>query len=168
MSKQFLPEAARAKSSRDRRSLIVIGSVTSALAGIHLADHVLRGRQVAHHGLDPKWNHSGWPFASDVSPFTASLVIVISVLIGGLLLTVRRRAWAGYWLGASILLGLIVTVVHFVPTPNQESPSVIYHSWPGQPVLGVLAVAVTFAIVGALILMGVNALRVQRQSGSWT
>jgi len=91
----------------------------------------------------------------------------MSVLLGGLLLTVRRQVWAGYWHAASILLGAIVTIVHFVPTPTQESPSVIYNSWSGRPVMGALAVAVTFAIVGALLMMGVNAVRIHRRSGRW-
>ncbi len=161
------PAAAGTRTDRDRRSLLGIGTVTTVLAGIHLADHVLRGRQVRQAHLDPGWDHSGWPFTSSVSPFTFSLVIVMSILLGGLLLTVRGTAWAGYWLGASVVLGIIVTVVHFVPTANQESPTVIYNSWPGQPVIGALAVVITFAIVGALVLMGVNALRVGRRSGSW-
>jgi hypothetical protein len=128
---------------------------------------VLRGEHVVHEHLDPTWNHSGWPFTSTVTPFTFSLVIVVSILVGGLLLTIRGRAWAGYWLGASMVLGAIVTVVHFLPTPTQESPAIIYHSWPGRPVMGAVAVAVTFAIVAALILMGLNAVRVHRHSGSW-
>jgi hypothetical protein len=168
MGNQSPSELARARTSEDRRSLIVIGMGTAALAGIHLADHVLRGQHVVHQHLDPTWNHSGWPFTSTVSPFTFSLVIVVSILLGGLLLTIRGRAWAGYWLGASIVLGAIVTVVHFLPTPKQESPAVIYNSWPGQPVKGAVAVGITFAIVGALILMGVNAVRVRRRSGSWS
>ena len=155
------------RSRADRRSLLIIGAVTTALANLHLADHVLRGRQVDHQHLDPTWDHSGWPFTSSVTPFTVSLVVVLSILLGGLLLTARGKAWAGYWLGASIVLGTIVTVVHFLPTANQESPAVIYGSWPDQPVIGALAVALTFAIVGVLVLMGVNAVRVRRRSGSW-
>ena len=161
------PAAAGARTDRDQRSLLGIGTVTTVLAALHLADHVLRGRQVQQAHLDPSWNHSGWPFTSSVSPFTFSLVIVMSILLGGLLLTVRGRAWAGYWLRASIVLGIIVTVVHFVPTANQESPAVIYGSWPGRPVVGALAVGITFAIVGALVLMGVTAVRVGRRSGRW-
>ncbi len=161
------PPTSGVRSSTDRRSLLVIGGVTTALASLHLADHVLRGRQVDHANLDPTWDHSGWPFTSDITPFTFSLVLVLSILLGGLLLTARGKAWAGYWLGASMVLGAIVTVVHFVPTANQESPAVIYGSWPDQPVIGALAVALTFAIVGVLVLMGVNAVRVRRRSGSW-
>jgi hypothetical protein len=167
MDNQSAPPASGVRSSADRRSLLVIGTATTALAGLHLADHVLRGRQVDHAHLDPTWNHSGWPFTDSVTPFTFSLVIVLSILLGGLLLTARGKAWAGYWLGASIILGAIVTVVHFVPTANQESPAVIYGSWPDQPVIGALAVANTFAIVAALVLMGVNAVRVRRRSGIW-
>ena len=156
------------RSSADRRSLLAVGSATTALAGLHFADHVLRGRQVDHAHLDPTWDHSGWPFTSSVTPFTVSLVVVSLVLVGGLLLTARGKAWAGYWLGASVVLGVIVTVVHFVPTANQESPAVIYGSWPGRPVVGALAVANTFAIVGLLVLMGVTAVHVHRRSGSWS
>jgi hypothetical protein len=166
MVNQSAPPAS-GKSSADRRTLLVIGAATTALATLHLADHVLRGRQVDHAHLDPTWDHSGWPFTSSVTPFTFSLVIVLSILLGGLLLTARGKAWAGYWLGASVVLGAIVTVVHFVPTANQESPAVIYRSWPDRPVIGALAVALTFAIVGVLVLMGVNAVRVRRRSGSW-
>jgi hypothetical protein len=168
MGSQATAEAARVESGQDRRSLLVLGTVTTVLAGMHLADHVLRGEHVVREHLDPNWNHSGWPFTSTVSPFSFSLVIVTSVLLMGLWRTVRGKAWAGYWLAASMVLGAIVTVVHFVPTPTQESPSVIYDSWPGQPVMGALAVAVTFAIVGALILMGINAVRVRRRSGRWS
>jgi hypothetical protein len=159
--------ASDVRRSADRRSLLVIGGVTTVLASLHLADHVLRGRQVDHAHLDPTWDHSGWPFTSSVTPFTVSLVLVLSILLGGLLLTARGKAWAGYWLTASLVLGAIVTVVHFVPTANQESPAVIYGSWPEQPVIGALAVATTFATVGMLVLMGVNAVRVRRRSGSW-
>jgi hypothetical protein len=161
------PPASEVRSSADRRSLLIIGGATAVLASLHLADHVLRGRQVNHTHLDPTWDHSGWPFTSSVTPFTFSLVIVLSILLGGLLLTARGKTWAGYWLGASMVLGAVVTVVHFVPTANQESPAVIYGSWPDQPVIGALAVANTFAIVAALVLMGVNAVRVRRRSGIW-
>ncbi|WP_448616428.1 hypothetical protein [Modestobacter sp. URMC 112] len=167
MGTRFRAPAPGVRSSADRRSLLAVGSVTTVLAGLHFADHVLRGRQVHHADLDPTWDHSGWPFTGSVTPFTVSLVVVSLVLLGGLLLTARGKAWAGYWLGASLVLGAIVTVVHFVPTARQESPAVIYGSWPGRPVIGVLAVANTFAVVGVLVLMGVTAVHVHRRSGTW-
>jgi hypothetical protein len=79
-----------------------------------------RGRRGAH--LDPTWDHSGWPFTDSVTPFTFSPVIVLSILLGGLLLTTRGKAWAGSWLGASMVLGAIVPVVHFASTADQEAP----------------------------------------------
>ena len=51
------------------------------------------------------------------------------------------------------MLGAIVTIVHFLPTADQERPAVIYGSWQGLPAAGVAAVAITFAIVPALLLM---------------
>lgn len=167
MTTRPLLDAAPARTSGDRRSLLRFGAVTTVLATLHLTDHVLRGERVVHEHLDPTWNHSGWPFQESVSPFTFSLVIVLSALLGGLLLTVRGRAWAGYWLATSVLLEAIVVVVHFLPTARQESPAVIYGSWPGQPVLGALAVAVTLATAASLAGMGVNAVRVRRRSGAW-
>ncbi len=168
MTTQPVRDAAPVKSSRDRRSLMAVGTVTAVLAGLHLVDHALRGRQVDAHGLDPAWNHSGWPAGDTVTPYTFSLVAVALVLVGGLVLTGRGKAWAGYWLGASLVLGAIVTVVHFLPTAKQESPSVIYNSWPGRPVAGAVAVAITFSIVAALVVMAITAVRVRRRSGTWT
>ncbi|MDQ4037197.1 MAG: hypothetical protein M3313_02300 [Actinomycetota bacterium] len=168
MSAKSQQVIARTKDHADRRSLILVAAVTTVLAGIHLTDHVLRGDRVRHLGLDPTWNHSGWPFTDQVTPFTFSLVIVTITLVGGLILTVLEKAWAGYWLGAAILLGAIVTFVHFLPTAKQESPQVISGSWSPEALLGTLAVVVTFAIVGSLLVMGYNAVRVYRRSGTWT
>ncbi len=152
----------------DKKSMLAIALVTTSVAGLHLADHATRGRNVVEHGLHPRWNHSGWPFTDQVTPFTFSLVIVTITLVGGLILTVLEKAWAGYWLGAAILLGAIVTFVHFLPTAKQESPQVISGSWSPEALLGTLAVVVTFAIVGSLLVMGYNAVRVYRRSGTWT
>lgn len=168
MKTQSVRDVAPGRSSRDRRSLMAVGTVTAVLAGLHLVDHALRGRQVAAHGLDPAWDHSGWPAGDAVTPYTFSLVAVSVILLGGLVLTRRGTVWAGYWLGASLVLGAIVTVVHFLPTAKQESPAVIYGSWPGRPLAGAVAVAITFSIVVALVVMAVTAVRVRRRSGTWT
>jgi hypothetical protein len=82
---------------------------------------VVSARPARRH-LDPTWDHSSWPFTDSLTPFTSSLVIVLLILLGGLLLTTRGKAWAGYWLGASMVLGAIVTVVHSASTANQEAP----------------------------------------------
>ncbi len=152
----------------DRRSLLVIGWLTAVLAGLHLVDHALRGARVTRRHLPAAWNHSGWPFTDQVTPYTASLVAVTVILAVGLVGTYRGRLWAGYWLGAAVILETVVVVVHLLPTEHQESPHVIHASWHGRPVIGATSLGITFAIVAVLVLMAVNAIRVRRSSGRWT
>jgi hypothetical protein len=149
-----------------RRRLVLTASLVTVLATVHFADHVLRGRLVLDQRLDPSWNHSGWPFQARFSPFTISLVVVYTILLGGIALTLRGRAWAGYWLAAAAVLAAIVTQVHLVPGPNTESPAVILATY-GNDLLGVPAVVVTFAIVASLLLLAWQALVVRRRSGRW-
>ena len=151
----------------ERQSLLALGWVTFVLAALHLGDHALRGERVHSHGLPAEWNHSGWPFQSEVTPYTFSLLAVALILGVGLWGTHRGRLWAGFWLGAALVLGTIVTIVHLLPTEHQESPSVIYGSWEGLEVLGIVSVGITFAIVAVLPLMCANAIRVARRSGRW-
>jgi hypothetical protein len=149
-----------------RRRLVGVAAVTAVLATLHFTDHVIRGRLVLDRGLDPAWNHSGWPFQARFSPFTISLILVYGLLLGGIALTLRRRVWAGYWLATAILLGAIVTQVHFGPGPNTESPSVIVNTY-GMRAVGITAVAITFAIAAILIVMAAQAIWVRRVSGRW-
>ncbi len=146
-----------------RRRTLLIAWVTVAVATLHVLDHVIRGYYVIDHGLDPSWNHSGWPFLPQFTPFTASLIGVYGVLAAGIWLTVRGRVGAGYWLVTAVLLGALVVWVHFVGA-RAETPAVIYRSW-GSPVAGVLAVTNTFAVVTAVFAMGVNAVLVGVRSG---
>jgi hypothetical protein len=168
-----MAEAARPRRARYpnmdryRRSLLTVGWLTVVLAALHLTDHALRGARVQSHALNPDWDHSGWPFKPDVTPYTYSLIAVAVILGVGLIGTYRRKLGAGYWLGAALVLGAIVTIVHFLPTARQESPAVIYGSWAGLPAIGPAAVAITFAIVAALLLMAANAIRVGRATGRW-
>jgi hypothetical protein len=92
---------------------------------------------------------------------------VILILGIGLVGTYRGRLWAGYWLGAALALGALVTFVHFVPTANQESPRIIFDSWVGLSAMGIVAVMITFGVVAALVTMAINAIRVGRASGHW-
>ena len=152
---------------RERRSLLTLGWVTAVLAALHLGDHALRGERVHSHDLPAKWDHSGWPFQPETTPYTFSLVAVTLILGVGLWGTHRGKLWAGFWLAAALVLGSIVTIVHLLPTEQQESPSVIYGSWQGLEALGILSVGITFAIVAVLLLMGLNAVRVARRSRRW-
>ncbi len=146
-----------------RRRMLLIAWITVGLATLHLIDHVIRGYRVIDHGLDPSWNHSGWPFLPEFTPFTASLVGVYGLLGVGIWLTGRGRAGARYWATVAVLLGALVVSVHFLGA-RAETPAVIYRSW-GHPVLGVVAVANTVAVIAAVLAMGVNAVLVARRSG---
>ncbi len=146
-----------------RRRLLVIAWVVLGLAALHFVDHVIRGYYVINQGLDPTWNHSGWPFLPEFTPFSASLIGVSGLLGAGIWLTARGTVWARYWLVTAILLGALVVAVHFIGA-QAETPAVIYNSWP-NPVAGLLAVANTIAVMAALLLMGVNAVLVGRSSG---
>lgn len=151
----------------ERSSLLGLGWVTAILAALHLADHAIRGNRVRSLGLNPAWDHSGWPFKPELTPYTYSLAIVALILAVGLWGTYRRKFRAGYWLCAAIVLGTIVTIVHFLPTAHQESPGVIYGSWQGLAAVGAAAVGITFAIVVALVLMAANAVRIGRRTRRW-
>ena len=146
-----------------RRRTLLIAWVTVAVATLHFLDHVIRGYYVIDHGLDPSWNHSGWPFLPQFTPFTASLIGVYGVLGVGIWLTTRGRVGAGYWLMTALLLGALVVWVHFLGA-QAETPAVIYRSW-GDPVAGVVAVVNTVAVLAAVLAMGVNAVVVGVRSG---
>jgi hypothetical protein len=149
-----------------RRRLIGVAAVTVVLATLHFTDHVIRGQLVLDRGLEPAWNHSGWPFQARFSPFTVSLILVYGLLLGGIVLTFGGRVWAGYWLVTAILLGAVVTRVHFVPGPNTESPSVIIDTY-GSRVVGITAAIITFAIAATLVVMAAQAIWVRRVTGRW-
>jgi hypothetical protein len=153
--------------ARIRARFTGIALATLALAIVHFADHAVRGQLVVDHGLPRHWNHSGWPFQPRVTPFTLSLVLVVALLVGGAILTRRRKVWAGYWLATAVVLAAVVTTVHFIPGPNTETPAVIYRSYGDNRVVGVLAVANTLAIVIVLIVMAAHAFWVRRRSGHW-
>jgi hypothetical protein len=149
-----------------RRRLNAVAALVAVLATAHFVDHIIRGRLVVERGLDPSWNHSGWPFQPRFSPFTASLLLVYTLLLGGIVFTSRGRLWAGYWLTAAILLGAIVTQVHFVPGPSTEYPSVIVDTYAVQAA-GYTAVLIVVAIIAALAAMAAQAVWVRRVSGRW-
>ena len=146
---------------RARRRLIVLAGLVTVLALIHHTDHVIRGDLVLSNGLDPKWNHSGWPFQPPITPFTASLAVYL-VLVPGIILTLRRRLGAKYWIGAALVLTAIIVVVHFVPGPQTETPAIIYASYTESSEsvpAGVLALVDLFALLAGLLALLVAAIR---------
>ena len=136
-----------------RRRLVGPAASVTAFGILHHLDHAFRG------------NHVGWPLIDAVTPFTFSLGIYL-LLLPGLYLTPRGKAWAGYWLVVSLLaLGLVVWV-HFGPSPDAESLPEVYGPW-GNAVLGGLAVAILFALLASLAALLAAALRVRAASGRW-
>ena len=157
------------ETDRLRRMLVVLASIVGAAAALHLADHVVRGELVDDHNLIPEWNHSGWPFRPEVTPFTPSLVIPL-VFLGGVVLTQRRRLWARFWLIWSIIAGGVVVAVHVLPGPRTETMGVIYRSYDRGgvgPLAGAIAVLIVVVIIVGLTGLISLALRARRRSGRW-
>ena len=148
-----------------RRRLLYGAVILTGLGLLHHADHVIRGDIVVERGLNPDWNHSGWPFQDEVTPFTASLTIYIPIVVG-IVATIRRRPVANYWLGTGVLLGSILLMVHFLPgNPRTEWPWVIYETY-GSALPGALALVVLFVLIAGLILQVAQAVRLRRASRS--
>ena len=82
--------------------------VTAGLGILHHVDHVLR------------YDHSGWPFKPDVTPFTFSLLIY--PILGAALL-LRSRPWLRVALVAFAFVALQAAHT-IVETPRDQ-----YHTW---------------------------------------
>ena len=126
-----------------------------ALAFLHHIDHVLRA------------DNSGWPFTSDVTPFTISLLVYPIFVLDFVLL--RDRPWVRVGLVAGLFVALQVT--HAIVEPPADQ----YGTWANRissvphalgrpnlldtasPVLGALSVAVSsllsLAVLAALVLL---------------
>ena len=136
-----------------RRRLVVAAAAVTVFGALHHLDHALRG------------NHVGWPLSDAVTPFTFSLGVYL-LLLPGLYLTPRRKAWAGYWLVVSVLTLALVVWVHFGPSPEAESLPEVYGPW-GNALLGGLAVAILFALLASLVALLVAAVQARTASGRW-
>ncbi len=109
--------------------------VTTALALVHHIDHVLRV------------DNNGWPFRSEVTPFTYSFLVYVIIAV-----VWRARGRPRLRIGMSAVLALFLTLAH----AWLDSPSAQYVTWAARPeanwlavsspVLGVLAVIVTFLV----------------------
>lgn len=106
-----------------RRRLRLLATLIVVFGLLHHADHVFRG------------NHSGWPFTTNITPFTLSLLIY-PLLIVGLVQLSRDEIRPRYWLIVSLLLALLLTYVHFIPLPKYERISTdifMVYADPGAP-----------------------------------
>jgi len=157
---------AEARDAGLRRRFVRVAVLVAVLAAAHFADHVVRGALVVSRGLDPTWNHSGWPFRSEFTPFSFSLILVYGILLGGILFTRRGPLWAGFWLAATAVLSALVVYVHFLAGDFAESPAVIVGTY-GNPASALPALVVLFGMIGGLILMGINTLHARNVSGRW-
>ncbi len=169
MSKDQIPRQDTTEETALRRRLVVTAAVVAVAAALHLADHVIRGELVDDHALIREWNHSGWPFRDQVTPFTPSLLIPV-IFLGGIVLTLRRRLWAGFWLGWATVAATVVVVVHFVPGPRTETLGVIYRSYVrggAGSLAGALALLVMAVILAGLAALIAHAVRARRASGRW-
>ena len=154
------------ETSRARRRLVVAAVLLTLFAALHHADHVIRGYLVVANGLDPDWNHSGWPFREEVSPFTASLAIYL-LLVPGIIGTLRGRLWGGYWLATVVVLAAIVTYVHFIPGEKTETPDLIRRTYELSGAAPLLSLLVLGAILGMLLVLGFFAVASRRRLGHW-
>jgi len=154
-----------------RRRLIFLAGAFALLAFLHFLDHAVRGELVVQRGLNPNWNHSGWPFNTRSDKpyiFPIAFIGVFALLLGGIFFTVRGRLWAGYWLTTSIVLFGFLALVHFVGfEPNTaETPYVIAMSYPAD-IWRVLALANLFGMFAILLALAFHAVRTRQRSGGW-
>ena len=109
--------------------------VTAALTLVHHIDHVLRV------------DNDGWPFRSEVTPFTYSFLVYAIIAV-----VWRARGRPRLRVGMSAVLALSTTLAHVW----LDTPSAQYLTWAARPeanwlaasspVLGVTAVVLTFLV----------------------
>jgi hypothetical protein len=128
-----------------RRPLLVLGVGVTVLGVLHHVDHVVRG------------NHSGWPFQGEVTPFTFSLLIY-ALLLPGIYMNLRGRVAAGWWLFVSLVALALVFSAHFVGA-DREAPIRDIYAVYDNPVWGMLALVVFYALLLGLAALFVMALR---------
>lgn len=158
---------AAAPTNWDKQSMITLGWVTFLLAAVHLADHALRGDRVHDLNMPAAWDHSGWPFQPELTPYTLSLGgsdlnsgagplgHLQEPPLGWILARRRSRPWR-YRHNRSL------------PSNGEARKSGGDLRFVGrQELVGAAAVKVTFAIVVALILMVANAIRVGLKTRRW-
>ena len=135
------PGSPRSQRNLGRSEKLIL--LAGGLGILHHTDHVLR------------FDHSGWPFRPEVSPFTYSLV-AYPLLVAVLLL--RSRPWLRVLLMCLVFLGLQVAHIYFEPpshqygtwarghgeTPSGAQPPNLLHL--ASPTLGVLSAGLSILL----------------------
>jgi hypothetical protein len=152
------PEAAASAVRWGRSEKLILAA--AGLGVLHHADHVLR------------FDHSGWPFRPDVSPFTYSL-LVYPVLLAVLVL--RSRPWLRVALMSAVYVAVQSAHVLVEPpshqygtwadglgqTPSGAHPPNLLHL--ASPVVGALSatlsVVLSLVTVAALVSLVIGARR---------
>ncbi len=134
---------------RWRRVLLGLGCAVTVFGLLHHVDHVVRG------------NRSGWPFVEEVTPFTFSL-LVYALLLPGILINLRGRVAAGWWLFTAAVALALVTFVHFLGGEEREAPIRDIYAVYASPVWGVLALVVLYGLLSSLLALLVVALLARR------
>ena len=104
--------------------------VTTALALVHHIDHVLRV------------DNNGWPFRSDVTPFTYSFLVYALIAVVWV-----ARGWPRLRVGASAML-VSATLAHVW----LDTPAVQYTTWAARPEANWLAASSPILGAGAVLL----------------
>ncbi len=124
------------------QALVVL---TTAMTLGHHIDHIIRG------------NHVGWPFASEVTPFTLSLAVYPAVIVG-LILSRRGKVGPGYW---AILWGIMTVLaasVHLPLSEDSETAGDIINPY-ASPLAGWAAFLWLLLLVGMAMLTFITAVQ---------
>ena len=133
-----------------RHLLLIFASSATVFSVLHHVDHVVRG------------NHSGWPFHTEVTPFTFSLLIY-ALILPAIYLTATGRDVAGYHLFVAVTGLVLVGFVHFAPTGEQESPIHDIYMVYASPVAGMLALVILTGLITSVALLAITAFAALRR-----
>lgn len=113
---------------------------------------------IAHHIDHIIRKEYGWPFESEVTPFTYSLLIYPLILLGIYLESRKPGGYFWYWMVISLFGSIIVIMAHFLP----DSPDKLLAlpSAYANPLAGGLAFLILAGLILSLVLSFIFALRI--------
>lgn len=138
-------EARTAARGSYRRWLLIFASAAVVFSVLHHTDHVIRG------------SHSGWPFGTEVTPFTYSLLIY-ALILPAIYQTARGRDVAGYHLFVAVGGLALLAFVHFVPVGGLEAPIGDIYAAYGSPSAGLLALGILTGLLASVAALAAIAL----------